>query len=351
MMNNIFSKEKDVKEILEKYQILTRKIIDDFLPRRHDIPEIDLLYKMIRDYPSRMAKGLRSTMCMLTCEAFGGDLNLSIISAAALELFQNWILIHDDVEDYSELRRGEPVLHRKYGFPQAINAGDALHGKMWELITENVKVIGEKKTISILSEFHQMINETTEGQHMELIWIDKNCWNINENDYYTMVKKKTAWYTCVTPCRIGAKIAGANDHQLDMIIDFGLNLGIGFQIRDDILNLEEEGDKYGKERYGDLWEGKRTLMMIRLMDVCRNTDKKKLIKIMKKKRQDKTTSEIEYIIQLIKKSDAIEYARTKSSSLGNSSKNLFDLIFSNLPNSKAKGDLSIITDYMVSRNW
>jgi geranylgeranyl diphosphate synthase type II len=233
------------------------QFILDFLPSHSDVLEIQMLFDMMRDYPSRPSKGLRSSLCIFTCESLGGSLDEALGTAAALEIFQNWILIHDDIEDYSELRRGEPVLNRKYGIPLAINTGDALHAKMWELLVQNQKTLSSSKTMIIIDEFLRMINETTEGQTIELAWVEHNRWDLKEDDYFLLCNKKTAWYTCITPCRLGAAIAGASSNKQDLFIPFGSYLGIAFQIQDDILNLDGDEQKYGKESGGDILEGKR----------------------------------------------------------------------------------------------
>ena len=256
----------NTNDVLSEPEIqANKKLIDDtiinFLPKTHSIQEIDLLYNMMRDYPLRPAKGIRSSICLFTCQAFGGQVNDALLTASSLELFQNWILIHDDIEDESELRRGQPVLHRKHTIPLAINAGDSLHGRMWSLLQNNHSVLGADLTLNIIEEFINMLNETTEGQHMELSWSNTNDWDISQDDYFIMCTKKTSWYTCITPFRLGNMIA--NKHTIDenKFVEFGTNLGIAFQIRDDILNLTADG-KYGKEYAGDLIEGKRTLIPV-----------------------------------------------------------------------------------------
>ena len=190
----------------------TKKQIDahifDFLPSEHDHPEVHQFYQMMLDYPLRSGKGLRPAICLLICEAFGGDTRKAINTAAALELLQNWALIHDDIEDGSDLRRGEPCLHQKYGIPIAINVGDGLHCKMWEMLNRNADLLGYELAFEIASEFAQLSNSIVEGQHIELSWVESNRWDLTEADYWTMCVKKTASYTCITPCRLGARHCG-----------------------------------------------------------------------------------------------------------------------------------------------
>jgi len=224
-------------ELLKNFKASVDNYIFEFLPDRDDIPEIDLLFQMMRDYPSRSGKGLRPGLLMLFNRAFGGEDEFSLNSAAAIELFQNWIVIHDDIEDQSDLRRGLPALHIKHGVPLALNAGDALAGKMWELILKNREIIGTDKALMVFDEFLLMYAKTTEGQHIELDWATNRKWDIVEDDYFNMCKRKTAWYTCISPSWIGAVIAGVERNLRETFINFGIDLGVAFQIQDDILNL------------------------------------------------------------------------------------------------------------------
>ena len=344
----------NTNDVLSEPEIqVNKKLIDDtiinFLPKTHSIQEIDLLYNMMRDYPLRPAKGIRSSICLFTCQAFGGQVNDALLTASSLELFQNWILIHDDIEDESELRRGQPVLHRKHTIPLAINAGDSLHGRMWSLLQNNHSLLGADITLNIIDEFINMLNETTEGQHMELSWSNTNDWDISQDDYFIMCTKKTSWYTCITPFRLGNMIA--NKHTIDenKFVEFGTNLGIAFQIRDDILNLTADG-KYGKEYAGDLIEGKRTLILIHLLESCNNSDREFIESFFNNNREFREGN-YQQLLDLISKYKSLDYATNICNELSEKALNEFNNIFSDLPNTRARLLLNNITKYMVSRNW
>ena len=346
--------KNNVKNILNEPEIqenkrLVDETIQSLLPVEHSIQEINLLYQMMRDYPSRPSKGLRSSVCLLTCQVYGGTIEKAIITASSLDLFQNWILIHDDVEDQSELRRGGPALHHKYTIPLAINAGDALHGKMWSFLYRNRTILDNQTTLLVINEFLNMLNETTEGQHIELSWIHENQWNIKQDDYFTMCKKKTAWYTCITPCRLGNLIATNTDLNKNDFVNFGENLGIAFQIRDDILNLIA-GTKYGKESAGDLIEGKRTLILIHLLELASTKDRETAENILSADRQ---TREQNYktILELIHKYNSLKFATEMADKFSLSALTEFDKIFDKLPDCREKLLLRNITEYTVSRDW
>lgn len=320
------------------------------LPKKHKIPEVTQLYEMMLDYPMRSGKGLRSAQCLLICEALGGDPEKALNTAATLDLLQNWVLIHDDIEDGSELRRGEPCLHKKYGVPLAINVGDALHCKMWGLLCKNVEYLGPEMTLEIIEEFTQLSDHVVMGQHIELSWVKERRWDLTERDYYTMCEHKTAWYTCITPCRAGAIIANAVSEIVDSFIPIGRSLGIAFQIQDDILNLIGDEDKYGKEIAGDIAEGKRTLIVIHLLNSCTESEAEEVCAILDKPRDEKTKEDYKRVINLMKKYSSIEYARNQAVQLSTKAKEKFKRVMIDQPDSSAKQNFLKLVDFVIERD-
>ena len=292
-----------------------RLILEEILPKSSPVAEVDLLYRMMRDYPLRPGKGMRPFLCVATCKAAGGKETDALVTASCIEMFQNWILIHDDIEDGSELRRGEPSLHHRYSEALALNAGDALHARMWGALLGNSKTLGPERTLRIMGEFAKMVNETTEGQHMELGWVQERRWDITEADYFQMCTRKTSWYTVASPCRLGAMVAGASDGLIEKLAAFGTKLGIAFQIQDDALNLVGDQKKYGKARSDDLLEGKRTLILLHLLDSASPDERAKLKAVMNKERNEKTSEDVGYVLSLIDRHDAVGYARKRAAEL------------------------------------
>jgi geranylgeranyl diphosphate synthase type II len=290
-------------------------ILNKLLPKSSKVREVDLLYKMMRDYPSRPAKGMRPFLCVTTCRAAGGTEDQALLTAACIELFQNWILIHDDIEDGSELRRGRPSLHRKYDVALSLNAGDALHARMWGTLLLNRETLGSKKTFGVMEEFSTMVNETTEGQHMELGWVAAKRWDLNERDYFEMCRRKTSWYTVASPCRLGAIVAGAKKDVLDDLLEFGVKLGVGFQIQDDALNLVGDQKKYGKATSDDILEGKRTLIILHVLQNSAGGEREKLLSIMNKSRPEKSNADVAFVLSMVDRYDAVGYARKRATEL------------------------------------
>jgi geranylgeranyl diphosphate synthase, type II len=273
---------------------------DHLLPRDHPIPEVALLYKMMRDYPNRPGKMIRSRLLVASCLAHGGKLEAALPLAVALELFQNWVLIHDDIEDDSDERRGKPALHRLHPVSLAINAGDALHVYMWQ-------VVHQSGIPGAFEEFLEMIHRTAEGQHIDLGWVESKRWDITQADYLELVRRKTACYTVVSPLKLGALAAGCVPDT--RLTDAGSDLGIAFQIRDDVLNLIGDFATYGKEINGDLFEGKRTLMLVHLLEHADASTRAKVITTLERARSDKTQAEIDFILETMRELGSIRDAQ------------------------------------------
>ena len=149
-------------------------------------------------------------------------------------MLHNALLIHDDIEDGSEQRRGRPALHVLHGIPLALNAGDTLSLMCLKPLLENRHTIGERLTLRIIEETERMARECAEGQAMELGWRRDNATGIGDADYLEMVLKKTCWLATIFPLRVGALIGSRGSADLEAFLRFGFFLGAAFQIQDDL---------------------------------------------------------------------------------------------------------------------
>jgi geranylgeranyl diphosphate synthase type II len=200
--------------------------------------EVNLYWKINRKYPERKGKYLRPTLVLLIANAMGLDIKKAVKTAAAMQLSEEWILIHDDIQDNSDERRGKPTLHKIYGPELAINAGDLLHTIMWRIILD----INSKE---ISDEFYKIITRTELGQAVEQIWTNQKLKKIENDKYFFIADSKSAYYTIAGPMRLGAILAHATKKQINSITEFGLYLGRCFQLVDDILDIEQD-KKEGK---------------------------------------------------------------------------------------------------------
>lgn len=271
----------------------------------------DPLYQaLLQDYPRRGGKMLRGLLTVYAGLAHGAPWEAALAAGTALELFQNWVLIHDDIEDGSEERRGSPTLHRLHPMPLALNAGDALHGEMWGLLQKGLEAgLWEA---GVLREFYQVVRRTAYGQHLDLLWTLSGQLDLTPEDYHHMVAHKAAYYTAVAPLRLGALLAGKTPPPL--YEEAGLKLGVAFQIMDDVLNLEG-GEAYGKERAGDLYEGKRTLILIRFLEKASPEERDRAKALLRMPREEKPEVEVRWLWERLLASGAVAWAKEEASRL------------------------------------
>ena len=338
---------KAVEEALDAYRAATvaRLLagLPDREPRRY-------LYDLIPSYPIRPGKGLRPGLCIATCRAFGGSAKAAMDSAVALELFHNAFLIHDDLEDGSEMRRGGPTLHVEHGLPIAVNVGDAMNVMSIRVLMNNLVSLGPRLTWQVFAEIEHMVRESVEGQAMELGWIRDNAVELTEADYLRMNLKKTCWYTCIHPCRIGALIGTGGGIDPASFDRFGYFMGAAFQIQDDLLNLVGERTRYGKEIGGDIFEGKRTLVLIHLLNACDPAELERMRRFLSRPRPERTRRQVRAVYRLLDKYGSIEYARTAARQLAGAALREFFIAYREAPDSDDKQFIEGIVLYMVERD-
>lgn len=336
-----------VEERLDRYKAMTVATLLQFLPRteprRH-------LYNLVPEYPLRPGKGLRPGLCIATCRAFGGDLLDILASAAAIELYHNAFLVHDDVEDASEHRRGYPTLNASHGVPIAVNVGDALNVLSIAPLMDNMQRLGPQVTFAVFREIQHMVRESVEGQAIELGWVHDNVMDLAPRDYLRMTLKKTCWYTCMHPCRIGALVAMRGAIDLDVFNEFGYLMGAAFQIQDDLLNLVGDVDRYGKEHAGDIWEGKRTLMLIHVAAALPAVGRTRLHEFLATPRTLRRAEDVEWVLEEMHARGSIEFARGCAHELALAAAERFDVCYGDLPEGQDKRLIFEIVRYMVDRD-
>jgi geranylgeranyl diphosphate synthase, type II len=336
-----------VPEMLREYGTIVRDELQYYLPQREPRR---FLYDLVADYPQRGGKMMRPSLCISTARAFGASIEEALGSAIAIELMHNALLVHDDIEDESEQRRGRPTLHRLHGVPLAINAGDLLSLMSLRPLLDNIDFLGPQLALRILQETDLMAQETAEGQAMELGWRQENTTTLTTADYLEMVLKKTCWLASIYPIRIGALIGTRGQADLDAFFHFGFFLGASFQIQDDLLNLEQDDGDYGKERDGDLWEGKRTLMLIHLLQHSTRDERVRLCALLSCKREERTRRQIRWMHKLMLDRGSIEHARQVRDSLTDAALLEYDQLFEYLEDSPDKQFLQEIVPWVIERN-
>jgi geranylgeranyl diphosphate synthase, type II len=322
-----------INEALETSRIAIAAKIREFIDKKRSLSgSYTPLYDLLTDYPFRKGKMLRPTICISVARSVGGMGHAAVISAAALELYHNAFLIHDDIEDGSESRRGKNTLHQMIGIPRAINVGDATNVLAVGLLLENLSTIGVTKTLNVLQEIELMAQQSVEGQAMELDWVADNTANLTDEDYFQMCVKKTCWYTFITPCRIGLIVGNPSANPQSLVeplagwTRFGMVLGIAFQIQDDLLNLQGQLADYGKEIGGDIYEGKRTLMLNHVITHSDPNYSQKILEILALPREAKTPEQIAFILEQMQFCGSIEHGWKVARELANQAADIFDTL-------------------------
>jgi geranylgeranyl diphosphate synthase type II len=337
-----------MKSMLSVFSVYSLMGIEHFIP---DKDPKKYLYDLIADYPRRGGKGFRPGLCIAACKAFGGRLEQVINSAISLELFHNAFLIHDDIEDDSYYRRNKPTMHQYNNLGIAINVGDAMNVLSLKPLMMNKEILGPSLTLKIFFEIQHMVTESVEGQAMELGWRKDNVCHLEDADYLRMILKKTCWYTCIHPVRIGAMIGSNGKVNTGQFNRFGYFMGTAFQIQDDILNLVAEEKKYGKEIGGDIIEGKRTLMLIDLLKKCTRTEHMQIRSFLAETHNSDKEKKAGWILKLMHKYKSIEHSRSIAKYMAGAALKEFYSVFSRLPASKDKKFIEDLIIYMINRDY
>lgn len=334
-----------IDDVLDDYRRLTKSVIANYLPdkepRRH-------LYHPVADYPSREGKMMRPALCIAVARCFGAPAELAAPVAAGIELLHNALLIHDDIEDESEYRRGQPTLHMKYNLPIALNASDMLALISFRPLAGVLPRIGPGLGRAFLSEIDRMAQETAEGQAMELGWRFDNATDLAAKDYLEMVLKKTCWLATIHPCRVGALLGLGHELDAERFVRFGFFMGAAFQIKDDILNIEPVGQN-GKELCGDLLEGKRTLMLLDLMQRLDGAQRARLMHFLALPRDERPPDDVAWIRQRMIEEGCLDRARAAAEGLVGAARHEFDLAFGQVPDSRDKAFIRELPSWTLSR--
>jgi geranylgeranyl diphosphate synthase type II len=335
-----------IRDMLAEYGEATRRAVSRFLP---DKEPRRYLYDLTRVYPLRGGKMMRPGILIAVTKAFGGELEDALHCAASIELLHNAMLVHDDIEDESDMRRGKPTLHRDWGVPLAINVGDMLTLLSLRPLFDNSQRLGSTLAARIVNETSRVAGESAEGQAMELGWRLDNSVDVTEADYLEMVLKKTCWLATIYPIRIGALIGTRNRVDPDRFLRFGFFLGAAFQIQDDLLNLLADS-AYGKERNGDLWEGKRSLMLIHTLSRCSDTERSQIRALLATPREQKCQRLVSAVRDLLDQYDSLDYARRVAQGLAGAALHEFEHAFAGLPASRDLEFLHSLPTWVFTRS-
>lgn len=238
-----------------------KQIVKDYFDRADWSAEPHNLYDPI-DYALQSGgKRLRPMLVLMAVDLFGGDVEAAMEQAAAMEVFHNFTLLHDDVMDRADVRRGRPTVHKKWDDNTAILSGDAMLIKAYRML----ETTPDDKLRPVLRLFSRTALEVCEGQQYDSDFEHRD--DVTIDEYFEMIRLKTA--VLLAGClKMGAILAGASDHDTQALYDFGIAIGIAFQLRDDYLDCYGDERTFGKKIGGDIVCGKRTFLLIQTLKRC-----------------------------------------------------------------------------------
>jgi len=225
---------------------------------------------------SNGGKRLRPLLVLFSAEAVGAKYSQAYNAAIGVELLHNFTLVHDDIMDNSNLRRGRKTVHMKYNENTAILAGDNLIGIAYNKLLKDSK----SNSVEIVNSFTNAIIEVCEGQSYDTDF--ETTKNVSVNEYLLMIKKKTA-VLLESCCEIGGLIGNGTEKEINALKKYGINIGMAFQFQDDLLDIMGDQKKFGKPIGADLIEGKKTFLFLRALEKAKGKDKSELNQLIKNK--------------------------------------------------------------------
>ncbi|HOI20282.1 MAG TPA: polyprenyl synthetase family protein [Methanothrix soehngenii] len=319
-----------MEEELERRAALVTATIEKLLPVMHPRG----LYEASRHLVDSGGKRLRPSMLLLAAEAAGGEALALAPAAVSIELVHNFTLIHDDIMDNADVRRGRPAVHKIWGQSGAILAGDTLYSKAFQVL--GMTAASPERILGAMNMLSRTCTAICEGQWLDMEFESKD--RVTENEYMEMIEKKTGVLYGAS-AGMGALLAGAPLEVVRALDEFGRLTGMGFQLQDDVIDLLTPEEVSGKKQGGDLIEGKKTLIMIHAFanDI--------VVPVFSKK--DASAEEIFRSISILEGSGSIEYARSRAEEMVVQGKRALDV----LPPSPAKETLLELADYMIRRRY
>ncbi len=315
---------------IKKRSVHVDAAIDELLPVAH--PEE--LYKASRYLVDSGGKRLRPAVLILAAEATGSDLKSVLPAAVAVELVHNFTLIHDDIMDKDDIRRGRPAVHMIWGEAGAILAGDTLYSKAFSILS---KVQNEpSRILTCMDVLSKTCTEICEGQWLDMDFEKRE--KVSKAEYIEMVEKKTS-VLYAAAAKIGALLGGAPYEIAEALSEYGRLIGIGFQMYDDVLDMITPEEVLGKVRGSDLMEGKHTLIVIDAFE--------KGVKLDIFGKGEATQEETDEAVQILTECGSIDYVKDLAISYINEGKAKLDA----LRDCPEKELLLQIADYMISRNY
>lgn len=323
----------DVKEVLGSYSEDVIKTIEEDLSviTPNNLGEASV-------YLTKAGgKMLRPALSLIVSEAVGGNRESALKTGAAIELIHTFSLIHDDIMDDDDMRRGMPSVHKVWGEDVAILAGDTLFSKAFEMIITSKNTTSEQNNKALATVADACV-KICEGQALDMGFEER--FDVCEDEYLEMIFKKTGALIAAAT-KAGAIMGGADDEVIDAMYEYGRLIGLAFQIQDDYLDLASDEETLGKPIGSDIGKGKMTIIAIKGLA---SDDSGRFLEILKA--EENSQEEIYEAIEILTNCGAIDYARNFALESVNQAKEVLEI----LPDSSFKKVLCDIADFVLGRN-
>ena len=249
------------------------------------------LYTPVNHIMNIPGKRIRPLLLLMSCELFGGDVKQALNPAFAVEVFHNFSLVHDDIMDNADIRRGFPTVHKLYGINAGILAGDVMLAYAYKYLTD----VSSQYIAPLIAVFNQTAIEIFEGQQMDMDFEKRM--DVGEDEYLKMIEFKTS--VLLGCClRLGAILGNAGDSDQRLMYEFGLKLGLSFQIKDDYLDTFGEAAKVGKRIGGDIIQNKKTYLYVSAWNNSNDAEKAKLTDLLNEKDEEKKIAEVKQLFEV-----------------------------------------------------
>ena len=287
---------------------------------------------------SMKGKRIRPLLLLESCQLFGGNVEKALPIATVIEIFHNFSLVHADIIDEAEIRRGEAAVHAKYGTNQAILTGDAMLLSTFMILSEHAT----EHLQDLIDTFSDAAMKVVEGEQEDLNFETRE--EVSMDEYMEMIAFKTSVLLGAS-LKMGAILAGASEEDQEHIYDFGLNLGLAFQIKDDYLDAYADPEKFGKKVGGDIIQNKKTYLMIKAFQVANEVEHDSLTHLLS---ESNATKKVDGVLELYDELGIKEYTFDKMEELYEKAKN--SLQHTSL-SSDQKEHLAVLADSIYHRDF
>ena len=314
------------------------KEVNEYLMRSLDIVEDERLRAAMAHYPAAGGKRLRPLLATIVAEAVGGKAEAAIPFGVALEMVHNFTLVHDDVMDEDETRRGIATVHAEFGTPEAILAGDALFARAFEIVL--LSDVDSADVVKLVETLAKAVRILAEGQQLDMDF--EHAKSVSSDDYMKMIERKTAvLYSAAA--QGGVIVGGGSENQEEAMFEYGRLIGLGFQIWDDVLDLTSDVETFGKPVLNDIRNGKKTLIVVNALEDLKGAERKEFLSVLGKK--NATKKELVRARNILDGVGSINHATRVANELVAKAKGQLHV----LKESPHKEALKEFADYMVSR--